>query len=124
MTNASFGIFPRFPTDNFTKTFTFTWNTTGIPYGNYTISSGATEVPNDYDTGDNTLTYGWILITHPCDITRDGKVHPDDFSVFAGSYGSNAGDPEYDSRCDFDNDGDVDPDDVAVFAGNYGKTIP
>ena len=57
------------------------------------------------------------------DFDRDRDVDPDDFSVFAGAYGSSTGDPEYDSRCDFDEDADVDPDDFSVFAGNYGKTV-
>jgi hypothetical protein len=57
------------------------------------------------------------------DFDSDRDVDPDDFSVFAGAYGSGIGDPEYDSRCDFDEDADVDPDDFSVFAGNYGKTV-
>jgi hypothetical protein len=57
------------------------------------------------------------------DFDRDRDVDPDDFSVFAGAYGSSEGEPEYDPQCDFDGDGDVDPDDFSVFAGNYGKTV-
>ena len=35
-------------------TITFTWNTTGVPYGNYTISAIATPVPGETNITDNT----------------------------------------------------------------------
>ncbi len=37
-----------------TKSLTFTWNTTGVPLGPYTISATASTVPGETDTADNT----------------------------------------------------------------------
>jgi len=37
-----------------TTTLTFTWNTTGVPLGPYTINATASEVPGEADTADNT----------------------------------------------------------------------
>jgi len=42
-------------------TITFTWDTTSS-LGNYTIKAEANVVPEEYDTGDNTLIDGTILI--------------------------------------------------------------
>jgi len=38
---------------------TFTWNTTGVPYGYYTITANATSVPGESETADNTFENGW-----------------------------------------------------------------
>jgi len=55
-------------------TLTFIWNTTDVPYGNYTISAVADTLPDETDTTDNTYTDGWVLVTIPGDICGD----PDD----------------------------------------------
>ncbi|NIS79479.1 MAG: PKD domain-containing protein, partial [Anaerolineales bacterium] len=39
----------------FTKSLTFTWDTTGVALGNYTITAVASTVPGETDTADNTL---------------------------------------------------------------------
>jgi len=44
------------------KNVTFTWDTTGIPEGNYTISAEASYVPYEFDPTDNSLTDGTIWI--------------------------------------------------------------
>jgi len=43
-------------------TLTFTWNTTGVPLGSYTISANASIVPSETDTSDNTYIYGTVTI--------------------------------------------------------------
>jgi len=102
-------------------TLTFTWNTTGIATGNYTVSAYATPVLGETHTTDNMLINGTVFVTIPSDI--DGDVDPDDFYVFSGAYGSIVGQPAYNPNCDIDCDGDVDPNDLYIFAGNYGKII-
>jgi len=106
-------------------TITFTWNTTGVPYGNYTISARAIAdtVPGETDTTDNTLGDGWVIVTVAGDVNGDGIADPDDFNIFAGIYGTQESHPQYNPNCDFDNDGDVDPDDFNIFAGHYGQSI-
>jgi len=49
-------------------TLTFAWNTTGLAYGNYTISAAADTVPGETDTADNTLTNGDVMVTIPGDV--------------------------------------------------------
>jgi hypothetical protein len=47
------------------RTITFTWDTTGVPEGNYTIKAEADAVPYELNLGDNALTDGkvWIITT-------------------------------------------------------------
>jgi hypothetical protein len=48
---------------SFTSTIiTFTWNTTGVTFGYYTIWAEASIVPEENDTSDNTLIDGEILV--------------------------------------------------------------
>jgi hypothetical protein len=103
---------------------TFTWNTTGVPYGNYTINAVAEIVPGETDPTDNTLINGWVVVTIAGDVDGDGDVDRYDFGIFAVAYGRYAGDPNYDGNCDFDSDNDVDRYDFGTFAANYGKTDP
>ncbi|MEM3361564.1 MAG: CARDB domain-containing protein [Candidatus Bathyarchaeia archaeon] len=45
------------------RTITFTWNTAGVPEGNYTIKAEADAVPYELNLGDNVLINGkvWII---------------------------------------------------------------
>lgn len=104
-------------------TVTFTWNTTGFTYGNYTISTTASTVPGEIDTDDNIFIDDTVFVTIPGDVDGDGDVDPHDLVLLAKAYGAKEGDSSYNPHCDLDGDGDVDPDDLAIFAGNYGKTI-
>jgi len=101
-------------------TLMFSWNTTGVtPCMNYTIKAEASAVFGEADISDNFFIDGEIHVKIPGDIDGDGDVDPEDFAVFAGTYGTS---PPTDPRADLNDDGDVDPNDFAAFAGNYGKT--
>ena len=78
-------------------TITFTWNTTAIGKGNYTISAYAWPVPAEISTADNNCTDGWILITKvgdhggpvnyvPTFFACDGKVDGYDLCLFIACY--------------------------------------
>jgi hypothetical protein len=43
--------------------FTLTWNTSGIPLGNYTMSAEASMLPGEFNTTDNMLIDGTVEIT-------------------------------------------------------------
>ncbi|MFQ5762920.1 MAG: CARDB domain-containing protein, partial [Candidatus Bathyarchaeia archaeon] len=43
-------------------TLTLTWNTTGVPAGDYTISASVTVVAGETDTADNTFTDATITV--------------------------------------------------------------
>jgi len=62
-------------TSGSSTTITFTWNTTGVIYGNYIISVYATPVPGETDEIDNTLIDGWVLVTVPGDVNGDGECN-------------------------------------------------
>jgi hypothetical protein len=68
-------------------TITFTWNTTGFAYGNYSISAVADTVPGETDTADNTFIDGWVYVGIPGDINADGIVEMMDFYVLSQHFG-------------------------------------
>jgi len=47
------------------KTLTFSWNTTGVAEGKYTIKATAATVPGETDSADNTYVDGTITLTQP-----------------------------------------------------------
>jgi hypothetical protein len=99
---------------------TFPWNTTGVSYGNYTISANATPVLGETDTTDNTLADGTILVTFPGDVNGDGKVRIDDILVVALAFGMDLDDPDYDPNVDINGDDKIRVDDILIAAQNFG----
>jgi len=51
--------------DGTSTTLPFTWDTTGICTGTYTISAEASVVAREIDTADNTFIYGEVTVFHP-----------------------------------------------------------
>jgi len=102
-------------------TITFTWNTTGVPKGNYTIKAIAEPVPGETDTTDNTLVDGTVLVTFPGDVNGDGKVRVDDVLAVALAFGSNLGDPNYNPNLDINGDDKIRVDDVLTAALHFGE---
>ncbi len=103
---------------------TFTWNTTGIAYGNYIISAYAWPLPGEINMADNTFTGGWIKITIVGDVNGDGKVNIIDTFSVALAYGSYPGHPTWNPNYDINNDGKINLIDYFITALNYGKTSP
>jgi len=103
---------------------TFTWNTTGIAYGNYTLNAMADTVPGETDTTDNTCLDGWIVVTIPGDINGDFRVGPADFALLSTSYGSTPGEPKWNPNADINSDGKVGPADFALLSAHYGQRYP
>ncbi len=99
----------------------YTWDTTGFAYGNYTVSANATAVPGETYIIDNVLG-GWIFVTLAGDVDGDHDVDIFDIVTMAGSYGSSKGQPKYNPVADIDGDGDVDIFDIVAAAGNYSKS--
>ena len=102
-------------------TVTFSWNTSGHAYGNYTISAYASPVDGETDLADNIFT-AWVVVTIPGDVDGNGEVNIYDIVTMSGAYGAQAADPEYEANCDLNGDGRIDIYDIVLAAGNYGKT--
>jgi len=58
------------------------------------------------------------------DINDDGKVDSEDLIIFAQSFGTNAGDPNYNEKCDLNGDGKIDAEDLLLLAQNFGTQAP
>jgi len=104
-------------------TVTFTWNTTAVPYGNYTITANATSLPGETDTADNTYIDGWVIVTIPCDVNGDNIVDDSDLFNVNQAYGSTPDSPNWNPNCDLNNDDKIDASDLFDLSKNYGKTV-
>ena len=103
-------------------TLTFTWNTTGVDYGNYTIRVEASVVPDEIDTADNVYTDGTVMVTIPGDVNGDGTVDIYDLALVGEAYGTMKGDPGHNPNADISCDGVIDIYDLAINGKNYGET--
>ena len=108
-------------TNGNSTTITFTWNTTGITKGNYTISAYATPVPDETDIADNTYTDGFVVVAMVGDVNADGEVDILDVASLAKAYGSYPGHQTWNPNYDLNDDGQIDILDIATTARNYGK---
>jgi parallel beta-helix repeat protein len=109
-------------TSGASTTITFTWNTTDIPYGNYTISAYATPVPSETNITNNIYTDGWVVVTIPGDINGDRVVDSTDQGILGVALGSTIGKPNYISEADINGDGVVDSTDLGILGVNWGHS--
>jgi hypothetical protein len=103
-------------------TLTFTWNTTGVPYGNYTISAYSDPVQGETYTIDNTYT-GWVVVSIPGDVDGSFEVNFEDLFNLADAYGSFPNDNNWDANCDFNGDNEVNHEDLFILADHYGMFV-
>jgi len=101
---------------------TFTWNTTGVAKGNYTVAAEATILPGETDRADNTLSDGWIFVTIPGDVNGDKYVNIKDAVLLGVAFGSKQGDPNYNPNADINCDGYVNIKDAVIQGTNFGKS--
>ena len=82
---------------NLTTTLTFTWNTTGVPLGPYTINATASTVPGETDTVDNTRVSAQpVTVTGPMYIpeavitivSEDFDYYINETAIFSGALSS------------------------------------
>jgi len=101
---------------------TFTWNTTGFAYGNYTISAYAWPVQGEKDISDNLMSRT-VTLTIPGDINGDGSVNLQDLVFLAKAYGSSLGTARWNANADINGNLKVDLPDLVILAKNYTKKI-
>jgi len=105
-------------------TITFTINTAGLAYGNYTISVYAWSVLNETDTSDNNLTGGTIYVGISGDINGDGTVDIYDAIRLSGAFNSSPGMRKWNANADINCDGTVDIYDAILLSGHFNQHIP
>jgi len=105
-------------------TITFTWNTTGFAYGNYTISAVADTVPGETDTADNTLTNGDVMVTIPGDVNGDRIVDIFDIGGISAHWypGPPIGPLDYHPNADINDDDAVDIFDIDITSAHWGQS--
>jgi hypothetical protein len=100
---------------------TFSWNTTGVAYGNYTISAYALPVLGETNTTNNNCTGGLVAVSIPGDLNGDFKASLSDLAIFAQAYGSKPDGANWNPNADIDDNGIVNLSDLAIMAEHYGQ---
>jgi hypothetical protein len=107
---------------------TFTWDTTGFAYGNYTISAYAWPVENETNLANNNFTGGTVLVTVPGDINGDGTVNILDAILLSDTFGLSPGQPGYNPAANFVPNGPLGATinilDAIFLASNFDQSIP
>jgi hypothetical protein len=111
-----------------TRTITFTWNTTGFAYGNYTISAYATPVDGEKNTKDNNCTGGTVLVDVAGDVSGptqgvpDGIVNIRDINYIVQLFLTRP--PNWNPNADINNDGVVNIREINIIVQNFLKKWP
>ncbi len=106
------------------RILTFLWDTTSVPYGNYSISATATPVPGETDTADNTYVDSSVLVTITGDVDGSFAVGILDVVKITSSYMAKIGQPAYNPNADINDSGQITILDVVLCTGHYGEHYP
>jgi parallel beta-helix repeat protein len=102
---------------------TFAWNTSGLAYGNYTISAYATPVPGETDTTDNNRT-STVYVGIPGDVNGDGTVNVLDVKMLGKTFLATPGSSNWNSNADINGDGVVNILDAIILANHFLQHYP
>jgi hypothetical protein len=111
----------------------FSWNTSGLSKGNYTLSAYVTPVFGEVWVDDNGFVFGTIYVAMKGDVAGvgvfpntfpDGKVDMTDLSLIAKIYGVYYPDVRFVANYDIFRDGRIDIRDLAVAAKNFERVDP
>jgi hypothetical protein len=105
-------------------TLTFTWNTSGITLGNYTISAYASPVPGETNTANNNLTDGTVKVTFPGDVNGDGTVNILDAITVSNSFFATSSSSNWNPNADINGDGVVNILDAIILANHFLQHYP
>ena len=102
----------------------FTWNTTGFIFGNYTTIVYVSPVPGETNTANNLLTDGSVILAIPGDVRGDGTVDIYDAISIARAFNSTLNGPNWNANADINDDNVVDKYDAIILADNYLQHYP
>jgi hypothetical protein len=103
---------------------TFTWNTTGFAYGNYTVSAYAWPVPGEANTNNNNMTGGSVLVTIPGDINGDGTVNILDAIQVSNAFLTTPSSSNWNPNADINDDNVVNILDAIILANHFLQHYP
>jgi outer membrane protein assembly factor BamB len=103
---------------------TFTWNTSGFPFGNYTIRAYAWLVPDQTNSAENSLPSGIFYVGIPGDINGDGTVDIYDATILSSAFNSTPSSGNWNPNADINGDGTVDIYDAIILAANFNQHLP
>jgi len=110
-----------------TKSLTYSWNTTGSPLGQNTITANATAVPDETDLNNNVKTGTLTILSSTAksaDINSDGRYDMKDIAIVCWSFGTQPGDARWKDIADLTGpegapDGKVDQFDIAAVVKHF-----
>jgi len=105
-------------------TIVFTWDTSGVAGGNYTITVEAEILEYELNVTNNVFTDGTIQIRLLGDIDGNCSVDMHDLYLAALAFGSYEGHPDWNPYADLDQNGIIDMRDLFYVASNFGKVCP
>lgn len=105
-------------------TLAFTWNTSGLVKGNYSIWAYAWPVEGETNTTDNTFAGDWIIVTIQGDINGDNTVNFLDAILLGTAFGSKPGDPNWNPNANINDDGIINFLDAIILGAHFGQTDP
>lgn len=101
----------------------FTWDTTPVPKGNYTIEARVPQVVGEVLVENNELV-GWIKETIMGDLNGDGQVNILDISLVAVAFGTRPGETRWAPNADINNDDIINILDISTVAIHFGEVDP
>ena len=109
-------------------TVTFTWNTTGFAFGNYTLSAYAWPIPEEIDVANNNYmcTYS-VHVGVAGDVSSttqgvpDGMVNMRDINYSILLFNTRPGTPKWNPNADVNNDSTVNMRDIQIAILNFNK---
>jgi hypothetical protein len=105
------------------STMLFSWDTTGVAYGNYTISAYAEPLSGGKVQDDNVTSP--VMVGIPGDVVLlFGRIDMKDVAYIAKRFGTDPSKPLWDPNADINGDGKADMKDIATVAKNFGKHSP
>jgi parallel beta-helix repeat protein len=102
----------------------FPWSTSGLPFGNYTLSAYTEAVPGETNSTDNSWFGGWVIVTIQGDVDGNFRVDMGDVVSILKAFGSTYGRPNYNPNCDFDSNLRIDMTDVITALRVFGQHYP
>lgn len=101
-------------------TLSFSWNTTGVSLGNYTIAATVDQLPGETDTTDNSLSTQ-AQVSIPGDINGDGRVDMKDVSKLAQAFVVSTTSPKWESNGDLDENKIIDMKDISSVSKHFSE---